>query len=944
MAIPNYEPPSIKLDQKLDVVPSATQPARNAVVIGPKYLLSRYGLEATTPGYEHDSSAQTLPWESSVNGVATAIPADAEVDLNSVKLHGVGLEALLGAFTPSTSTKFYLDSLATPNVLKISSGSVHGTGLNEDLLGRALQVGDLVTVNDGVSGSRRRVITGFLGSAVASKYGSNSASDDTHGANSGYNPLTSTAALTVISEPSVLFTMDVDDPSNFNGMAAGSKLGSYYGERFTVTVRTGGAPGTARVDISTASGLFSATNVATADSSGDYTVTHAALAGMVLTIVKDGVTDLALGDTFVFEVKGDYARLSNTQFDVSDTGAGYTGPVDTTYAMEVITGSAGSPTGAVVRITSSSGLDPVTEVTVTDNTNFLVGAYGLRAKFNFTSAPAQGGLRKGDVYYVRGIAATRSTAAFDKLVLNGPASDTGLFTNVATAVTVDFRLPYTGEILNTDGPTGAPAWAADAGGLTVNSSLSLYVPSRSTGNKWVAYVDAVGDVYPSFRAVLMPETGVDPLTVVEDVEDITLSLGSTDPDNLLGFGALCALAGAQGPVLALQTAGTTPEAFAEALNKIGSRAEAYALTPLSNDPEVRALVKAHVVSRSSGTALRWRNAYIGVDSPGEYAAISTQANGSANLATLGESGGANIQVTATTAGVNFTASGIAAGDLFRLPGTSEEFVVASVVSATELLLESGPALPISTPTAFQIWKPDTAANQVSYLAASAASMADRRVKQVWQESGTITVNGVPMVLPNMFLACYIAGLRTSVEPHQGLSRQAIGLLNSCPAMYTRYTQSQLNEIAAAGTMVVTQDSESGAIYIRHQLTTDTTHGILYYEDSITTNVDDIAFGVIALIEGFLGKYNVNRKTLSHLQTLTTAYLQEKTTADVDSDLGPQLNAFEPVVLTIPAGAADTVKLRLRVLVPVPLNKIWVTLEAGVDPTLTGVIDVSTVIG
>mgnify|MGYP001557956192 CR=1 FL=1 len=50
-------------------------------------------------------------------------------------------------------------------------------------------------------------------------------------------------------------------------------------------------------------------------------------------------------------------------------------------------------------------------------------------------------------------------------------------------------------------------------------------------------------------------------------------------------------------------------------------------------------------------------------------------------------------------------------------------------------------------------------------------------------------------------------------------------------MYLKYRQTDLDNIAAHGTFIITQSSNTGAVFIRHQLTTETSKGSLYYEDN-----------------------------------------------------------------------------------------------------------------
>lgn len=943
MAIPNYTQPQLNVEQLLDLSIPGTPPPTNAVVIGPRYLLSRYGVEEGTPGYEFDADGSSIPWEYAENGVATPLPSGYAVDTDSVKVQGVGLEASLAHYTNATTPKFYLTSLSTPSILRINGGgNVAGTGLDTLLRDRPVTVGDIVYVNDGVSGLRRRVVTGLQGVDIAAHYGTNGGSDDENFANSSYNPLDNSPVAqtnpTIVTSPAGL-TLTVDDVTDFNALVEGAKFNGYYGEQFTITVHTPGAPGVATVNISSASGLFSATNVATTDSTGDYGISNSdaggALAGLDLTIAPDSTEELEIGQTFVFNVYGVYERLSTSQIVGSDAGSGYTGTLDTVYSIEVIEGTASGVTGAVVRVSSSNGVDPTTEVTLTNNTNFSVGAFGLLAKIDFTSAPDQGGLRTGDVYYVNAFAASQSTTAFDKVILNGPASDTALFTNLSTPIDTEFRLPFTGNIAASDGPVGSPAWAASGSALTVNAALSLYVSSRASGFQWVNYVDEVGELYPSFRA-LIPLPANAELIPIEDEADILSSLGSIDLDNPLAYGASRALFGAGGLIYALPTGGTDAEDFTDALTIISARDDTYALAPMTDDLDVMGAVRAHCVSMSSAQLMHWRRCYVGSDSPGTYPVLQTTSAGGPYTATVGTVSGQNLLVAFTNSGVNLETSDIDPGDLLHLSSDGGIYEIDEVISATELMLVTGPAAPVSPAVPVEVWKANTPQSQMTFIINRSRALNHRRCVHVWQENGTQEIGGVSTVVPNQFVAAEIAGLRTAVLPQQGLTKRAISTISACPAMYSRYSEQQLNEVAANGTCIITQDTEAGNPYIRHQLTTEPNEGILYYEDSVGVNVDNVAFGIKSILQGYIGRYNVNRRTINAVQSVVASYLQGLTTADVTTTIGPQLNGIGRLEISIPAGQADTISIWIQVFVPVPLNRILVTLQASIDP-LTGVV-------
>jgi hypothetical protein len=157
--IPSYSTdhrPGLTTFQRLAVVPDLTTPALAACIVAPQMLLNRYGIE-TIPGTTFNSAGQMLRFRRNIAGAATDLDLTAfEVDAASVAMYGVGLEASLASFTNA----FNLTSLAAPNVIKINSGLVSGSGLNATFLGRAVSVGDIVYATGVSSGTvfKRKVI------------------------------------------------------------------------------------------------------------------------------------------------------------------------------------------------------------------------------------------------------------------------------------------------------------------------------------------------------------------------------------------------------------------------------------------------------------------------------------------------------------------------------------------------------------------------------------------------------------------------------------------------------------------------------------------------------------------------------------------------------------------------------------------------------------------
>ena len=182
-------------------------------------------------------------------------------------------------------------------------------------------------------------------------------------------------------------------------------------------------------------------------------------------------------------------------------------------------------------------------------------------------------------------------------------------------------------------------------------------------------------------------------------------------------------------------------------------------------------------------------------------------------------------------------------------------------------------------------------------------------------------------LPNYIVAAELAGLRSAVQPQQGLTNTQVEVISAAPNMYTKYTERSLNKIAQEGTWIVTQDFEGGDIYIRHQLTTDSDNGSLYYEDSVGVNIDEISYAINNVLFKYIGRRNANRKTVSEIYNEVFTILFERTRVEADIPIGPALLGFNSLTVAIDAKQKDRINVDVNLDVPLPLNSIVVNLRA-----------------
>jgi hypothetical protein len=147
-------------------------------------------------------------------------------------------------------------------------------------------------------------------------------------------------------------------------------------------------------------------------------------------------------------------------------------------------------------------------------------------------------------------------------------------------------------------------------------------------------------------------------------------------------------------------------------------------------------------------------------------------------------------------------------------------------------------------------------------------------------------------------------------------------------MFAKYSQEDLDLIAANGSFIITQEYEDGPRFIRHQLTTKSDLGNLYYEDSVGVNIDEISFAVKGRLRPYIGRRNVNPQTISEIFNDMYGLLADYTTdPGFGNSIGPALIGFTDLVIGINEVYKDRIDVSAKLEVPLPLNVIDATLHA-----------------
>lgn len=873
-----------------------------AFIVGPHYKAFRYSTateksQVSLGDYNPDSVDQSYSWPG--KPVGSIIDTDfVRVFIDDAYLQyydvGTGVEAPSRNRVRHPTTNFV-------EYVNPDSGTEYARAT---ALLRDVKVGDIVNVRgDSGADDITASVIGFAHDTVASAVAAASAdaaNKVTTGLSTSNSKTRNTGADTV-------------NISSVSGAAYDGRPTGDVTETYTITVTQGGAPSVARLSVVSASGRDDASGVTpaaygspTSIGSRGLTVTFAAGSGSENFVATEG-------DVWEVSVTQAYTLLSTT------SGGTFDGPSDTTYIVEVTTGGAAGT--AKISVATTTGIDSSGPHTVSNTSAIEIGSHGVTIAF---SGGVGGGLAKGEKFYIEATSEADgpirtlilSKNLTDDMFTEGYQGDMGLTLYMKKNIEVErcdaalggitnFTPSNTELIINVNGTIRAydPEWVDDDGEL-------VSLPVRQ------------GTLYAQYRALLT--TYASSVQTIDDVGDVVSTLGEADTDNPLSLAVLKALSNSNGTAVKFMAVPTDDfTGYSAVIDEIVGREDVYGLVPLSYDREIQDLFAAHVDAMSSPTAGRWRVGWFGCQD------VTKEQIGDDALATIvDDPDTSSTQYTIVLAeGATFLSDGVKAGDLLRTNFSTDEcgeeswdeFVIDAVINEETLRLVDGPDAGVSVAQKAQIWRELSLNEQAENHAVFAGSFSNRRIRCVWPDQ--IGSAGVSMA--SFYAAAALAGLRSGVVPHQGLTNLEVAGFDD--VRLEKFNATQLNTMAEAGVWIITQDPSAGDIYTRHQVTTGDTDDVAAREDSVVTDVDAISYYFLHQLAPFIGRANVTPQTLALIKTHVRSGIEFLKTNGFSETLGAMLIDGEVAMLRAHPTLADRVEIRLNLTIPFPLNNIELTL-------------------
>jgi hypothetical protein len=897
--------PQWQINQIFEAAPAVVVNALRPLIIGPDYAVRRYSA----------NKAAVLLGTYAAASLAVAWPGLQVGEVVDQSYTSVNVDAAASEYYLNLGSDVTMGSKLNQVTSSTLSFATNGTYARSAGIPTDALIGDQIILT---SGSTKLVttITGLIANVIAATIGSPAALAGNIGTNAGSSSET-TGANTGTAVPTV---SGLSNPANYHGEAVGSH--GQMSETYTVTVTAAGSDclgnagawTSARLSITSASGTDAAQTGVVPVSGTPFAVGSRG-ARFELSHGSSG-DDLVVGDTWNVLVTQAYTIPTKA------SAGSYTGATSTTYVVTVTKGGkidsgTGSALRAQVTVSTTTGIDVGGPYTVLSGTPIVIGSLGV----TITLTGAE--LVIGDGFTILATAASGGAIQTIQLANNLPTAlqsgALGIQLAIVQNVVVSQQQVGNAPTLN---------WTGSPTAITLNAVMQT-AHSRTGA---LALPILSGQAYATYRALRTAGANeVQPIVVNADIVTAGFS-GVDDVDSGMSYGLSRAISNAAGTTIqAISVQSDDLAGYNAALAQLNNREDFYRAVPLTQDATIIEAVESFVNGRSGPTVGRWATATISLG------LTSVKQLGVAGLTTITTDGfGHYIDVTDTSGLAKYITNGVKAGDILRALYTTDgfgnvsysSFVIASVTSEEALVLVAGPSLPVSVASTSQVWHPLSVAEQAADLGirSQAVSGGNRRVTSVFPANparGGVSV-------PGYYLACSLAALRGASVPQQGLTNAEV-LDWDDMSQASKTFASQLDILASYGMYIVTQ-SPTGSVYIRKQLTCDTS-AIANSEDSITVNVDSCSYILKGVLSPFVGKSNNVPSNRNAIQNAINGAIVQLQNQNFDPSLGGMMGPNAGLVYLRPnAIRADALSARVDGDFPIPINNGFLDLVIGTDLT------------
>lgn len=617
----------------------------------------------------------------------------------------------------------------------------------------------------------------------------------------------------------------------------------------------------------------------------------------------DGIVEkikAGVGVEWKYTVKQAYVK-SDEDTDIVIGGTdNYIGPDDTyilTCTEGCLTPAAAAGTtpaqGAKFSVVTVNGRENLKNVTFTPEywTEAQdLGTQGLTIKLNARTGNYKG-ITAGTQIVFDVISAKPYRVNGVKLADDLPEN---MLSNKTKTTQLDVKLLYKDniELPETSPVNGTTNWEQETSSFTVFENASTVNPDFSVivynedgtvaASSYIPlYLIGYGNdhetLYTNFSKIYFNYREWSPVhasncSLCESVSALDNIIGPLDMDNPLKWAVYKALLNSDGASVGYVAVKDPKDLddWQAAFNILEGRDDVYTVVPLTTDVMIQNLAVTLVNAESAAEACRWKTALFNMELPTEGMVIGKSTNSTKPTSSDGKQVECKItantlnasssftKVTCVSGNARFIDYGVKSGDELRIVDSQGSIVSTHIVDQ----VYSNGTLTIVEPTEFEqqkaiveVWHTYTRDEEVELIRDRAQSFASRRIGLVWPD--IVSEGGVEE--PGYYLSAALAGLKSGVEPQQGLTRRTIQGFDGFTRSKPRYTESQLDLMASSGVWICVEDSD-GTPQSRHALTTSTIN-TFYSEEMMTRNFDSVSKYMYQVIDTYIGVYNVTNETL-----------------------------------------------------------------------------------
>ena len=261
-----------------------------------------------------------------------------------------------------------------------------------------------------------------------------------------------------------------------------------------------------------------------------------------------------------------------------------------------------------------------------------------------------------------------------------------------------------------------------------------------------------------------------------------------------------------------------------------------------------------------------------------------------------------------------------------LDGLTGSHKITGVLSDKKIKIEQVPGVTsLTSGLKYEIFRDLSKTEQAEFVKGYSSSIGSRRVANLWPDVLEGPVGAVQEKLPGFYGSCAIAAMTTGLPTQQGFTNLSISGFLGLEHSSGYFSDDQLDIIADGGTFILAQDGDGQPLYVRHQLTTDRS-AIKFQEYSVTKNVDFIAKFLRNAYKDFSGVYNIVDSAKDDIKSTAKAsltFLKDDTRLP---KIGGVIRDGKLSKLEESETQIDTLLMRFKLNIPIPLNNLDITIE------------------